>query len=137
MTEDVKAMVHGTSAVTAVVAAVLSPIPLVDELVLMPVYGAMATRIGRLHGLSPGAMPWRPIFSTTLNGLVARALANLTVSYIPGVAAAANAASAVLLTEFLGRYIDDVCADPAAARPVGVRTIVDRIRRRNGVPHAS
>ncbi len=137
MNDASKSTVHRTSAVSAVLAAVLSPIPLVDELLLLPIYGVMATRIGRANGLKIGAVPWRPIWSTTVNGLVARGLVNLTVAYIPGVAAAANAASAVVLTEFLGRYMDDACADPSSAKTMGVKTIVAKIRNKNanGVPH--
>jgi len=41
---------------------------------------------------------------------------NLTVAYIPGVAAVANAVSAVALTQFLGRYIDGACSEPASTR---------------------
>jgi uncharacterized protein (DUF697 family) len=134
MTPDVKAAIRRTSLASAVIGAVLSPIPLVDELVLMPVYLGMAARIAKLHDLTGRAVPWRPIAWTTVNGLLARAAANVAVSYIPGVAAVANAASAALLTGLLGDYIDEACDHPEQARPLGVKALVERIRSAVGAP---
>jgi uncharacterized protein (DUF697 family) len=139
MTPDVKAAIRRTSVASAVIGAVLSPIPLVDELVLMPVYLGMAARIAKLHDLrgKGRAVPWRPIAWTTVNGLLARAAANVAVSYIPGVAAVANAASAALLTGLLGDYVDEACADPENARPIGVKALVERLRGALGAATAS
>lgn len=127
---DVSTAIHRTSAVAAVLAAMLSPIPLADELVFLPMYGFLARRIGRVHGLGLGALPWKPIGVTAVSGLAARATVNLSVGFIPGVAAVANATSAVLLTEVLGRYIDAACADPGAARAYGVREFAELLRRK-------
>ncbi len=128
MTDAVKATIHRTSVASAVIGAVLSPLPLVDEIVLVPVYAVMASRIARHHALAAGALPWRAIARTAVNGLAARALANVAVSYIPGVAAVANAATAAILTEVVGSSIDEACADPEHARPVSVRALIDRLR---------
>jgi uncharacterized protein (DUF697 family) len=128
MTDAVRSTIHKTSAATAVIGAVLSPLPLVDELVLAPVLAVLAKRIAGHHGLAASAMPWRAIARTGVNGLVARAVANLAVSYIPGVAAVANAATAALLTELVGAYVDEACADPEKAQPLGVKAIVERLR---------
>jgi uncharacterized protein (DUF697 family) len=138
VTETVRKLVAKTSVVTGAIAVVLSPIPLADELVFLPVFGVMASRIGRAHGLGARDVPWGPIARTTVAALAARATLNLAVSYIPGVAAAANAVSAVATTQTLGRYIDDACADPASARPMGVRELAgalkDTIARRSPRP---
>jgi hypothetical protein len=101
---------------------------LVDELLLLPIYGALASRIGKDHDLTFGQMPWKPICATALAGLAARAAVNLTVSYVPGVAAAANAVSAIALTQFFGRYVDEACAHPTDARPLGMQDIINHIR---------
>ncbi len=106
--------VNTTRWLSAGLAAILSPIPLLDDLVLAPVYGAMAIRIGRTHHLSIGEMPWKQAGPMIVAGLVGRAAANLTVSYIPGVAAVANAMTAIILTDFLAPRINDACE--AAAR---------------------
>jgi hypothetical protein len=128
VTDAVKATIHRTSVASAVIGAILSPLPLVDELVLAPVIAVLARRIARHHELAASAVPWRAIARTGVNGLVARAVANLAVSYIPGVAAVANAATAALMTEVVGAYIDEACADPERARPLGVKALVERLR---------
>src|SRR4051794_13917804 len=92
---DVSRIINRTSLVTMALAALLSPIPLADELAFIPVYGVMASRIGKRHGLAARDVPWKPIVGTALAALGARAAINVTVSYIPGVAAIANAISAV------------------------------------------
>jgi uncharacterized protein (DUF697 family) len=130
MTQEVSSAIHKTSAVAAAVAAVLSPIPLADELVLFPMFGVLARRIARARGLTGTQIPWRPIGWTAFNGLAARAGLNLAVSFIPGVAAVANATSAVILTEFFGRYVDSVCDHPADAAPVSVASIVSMLKAR-------
>jgi hypothetical protein len=63
-------------------------------------------------------------------GLGARAVINLSVSFIPGVAAVANAASAALLTELVGAYVDSACDDPEAARALSTEQITTALRAR-------
>jgi uncharacterized protein (DUF697 family) len=129
--------VHGTSVFAGLLGAVLSPIPLADEIMLLPIYGALSLRIGWAHGLNPFRVPWRPIAVTAINGLAARAVINLAVALTPGVAAVANAASAFALTEWYGHYLDRTCADPQNAQAVTVAEITRRLRRKrsptNGV----
>jgi uncharacterized protein (DUF697 family) len=128
MTESIRKLVARTSVLTGALAVVLSPIPLADELAFLPVFGVMATRIGKHHGLALRDLPWRPIAATTLSALAARATVNVAVSYIPGVAAVANAVSAVTVTQLLGRYVDGACAEPGTARPLTVREIAEHLR---------
>jgi len=112
---------------------VLSPIPLADELVLVPIYGVLTARIARSRGITMSAVPWRPIALTAFAGLAARAAVNLTVSYIPGVAAVANAASAVALTRFFGRYVDEACetaSQGGETKPMGVKDFAEALRTR-------
>ena len=52
---------------------------------------------------------------TAVGGLLARATVNIGVSYVPFVAAAANAATAAALTGAFGAYADRACAHPAQA----------------------
>jgi uncharacterized protein (DUF697 family) len=127
---EIARIVNRTSIVTMAIAAVLSPVPLADELVFVPVFGFMAVRIGKRRNLAPRDMPWRPIAATMLAALGARAAVNVTVSYIPGVAAIANAVSAATVTQLLGRYVDGACADPAAAKPLTLKEIGDLIREK-------
>jgi uncharacterized protein (DUF697 family) len=124
--EQVKSVVFQTSVFSAALGAVLSPIPFADELVLVPVYGVMAARIGRARGMDLKGVPWKPIVTAITAGLAARAAFNVTVAFIPGVAAVSNAITAAVLTRALGKYADSVCRDgvavagpfePAAVQP--------------------
>ena len=134
MQEDVDRLIRRTSILTAALGVILSPIPLADELLLLPIYGVMTTRIGKVHGLAGRQIPWRPIAATAVAGLAARAAVNVTVSYIPGVAAAANAVSAVALTQYFGRYVDQACDHPEAARAISVQEILASIRPKKAEP---
>ncbi len=127
-TANIKSMIHRTSAWCAGVGVVLSPIPLLDELALFPIYNVLSFRIARRHKLKWKQIPWRPILNSTTAGLVARAGVNITVALVPGVSAVGSAATAAALTEILGHYIDDACADPAAAKTLTVRNVFDMLK---------
>lgn len=129
MKDEVRALVHRTSVVSAGLGVLLSPIPLLDELALFPVYGVLCTRIARWHSLRWGQVPWRPILKSTTVGLVARAAVNVVFVAVPGVAAVTSAASAAALTEILGEYIDGVCTDPATARTLTVREVIAMLKK--------
>jgi uncharacterized protein (DUF697 family) len=126
--ESVRKLVSKASYVSGAIAVVLSPIPLADEIALLPVFGVMAGRIGKLHGLKLRDVPWRPIAVTTAAALAARATLNLAVSFVPGVAAVANAVSAVTVTRMLGRYVDEACETPAAAHPLSMKDILGQMK---------
>ena len=128
LSPEVRRIVRQAGITSAVIGVILSPIPLADEIVLLPVYGLMSGRIGKHHGLARAEIPWRPILWTTCTGLAARAAINLTVSFIPGVAAVANAASAATLTQLLGRYVDAACKNPAGTRVLTMRDFADQFR---------
>lgn len=130
MDPRVARLVRNTGMVNAAIGAVLSPIPLADELVLFPIFGWMTKRIAQLHDLSDERIPWQPIRATRLAALVARAGLNVTVAYIPGVAAFANAVSAFAVTEIVGRYVDKLCTDPEAAKAMRVQEILDVLREK-------
>jgi uncharacterized protein (DUF697 family) len=106
---QVKSVVFQTSVASVALGVLLSPIPLADELLLGPIYGVMAARIGRVHGLGLTEVPWSPVGKAIAAGLVARAAANVAFAWIPGVAAVANAVSAAALTRMLGGYVDTAC----------------------------
>ncbi len=129
MKDDVRSLIHKTSAWCAGLGVALSPIPLVDEIALFPVYSVFSSRIGKRHGLAWGQLPWRPILKSTFAGLVARGAVNVTMAFIPGVSAVTSGATAAALTEILGEYYDGACADPSAARTLEVKEVVGMIKR--------
>jgi uncharacterized protein (DUF697 family) len=130
MNPDVSALIHRTSVVSASLGVLLSPIPFLDELALFPVYGVMSSRIARHHAIAFRAMPWSPILKSTAVGLVARAVVGLAFFYLPGVSAVGSAATAALLTEILGQYVDEVCARPEAAATLTVREVMSLLKQR-------
>lgn len=115
MKSAIQKSIDRSSAVAAGMGVLLSPIPLADEALLLPVLGALSVGIGRAHGLGWKQLPWKPLAKTAIEGLVARATLNLGFSYIPIVAAVANGASAAALACAFGAYADRACADPARA----------------------
>ncbi len=129
MDASVKKLVHRTSFVTAGVGVVLSPIPLLDELVLFPVYTVLSARIAKRHNLKWKQIPWRPIMRSTTAGLVARGLVNVTVALLPGVSAVGSAATAAALTEILGDYVDTACREPETAKTLAVKDVIDLLKR--------
>jgi uncharacterized protein (DUF697 family) len=136
-TKGVARAIRSASIAAAALGVVLSPIPLADELVLLPVYGMLTASIARSRGVGLHAVPWRPIALTALAGLGARAALNLTVSYIPFVAAAANAASGVALTRFLGHYVDAACETArkgGETAPLGLRDFAEALRPKSRAP---
>src|SRR5262249_42811427 len=106
---QVKRVILQTTVASAALGVVFSPLPLVDELLLVPIYGVMSARIGSARGVRLLKVPWRPIGTAIVAGLAARAAANVGFAFIPGVAAVANAVSAAALTGLLGTYIDGAC----------------------------
>jgi len=127
--------VRVTEVGAAVVAAALSPIPLADEVILLPTLVGLAALLGRERGLTMAALPWRAFGKVALAGLAARAALNLAVSYVPGVAAVANAASALALTRAYARWADAACSDPKHARPPTFHELIADLRR-NGTAAA-
>ncbi len=118
----VSRIVWQTSFLSAALGAVLSPIPFADEIVLVPVYGIMARRIGKAHGLGITEVPWRPIFGAITAGLATRAALSVVVAMIPGVAAVANAVSATVLTRQLGSYASKACRGGMSSPATGAAT---------------
>jgi uncharacterized protein (DUF697 family) len=116
-TRQVKSVILQTTVASAALGVILSPIPLADELLLVPIYGVMTARISRARGVGLTRVPWRPIGAAIVAGLAARAAANVGFAFIPGVAAVANALSAAALTKVLGEYADTACQKGAAPWP--------------------
>jgi uncharacterized protein (DUF697 family) len=130
MNADVKKTVRNTCVFSASVAVVLSPIPFADEIILLPTYGVLAARIAKHHDVSLRAIPWKDAMKTATAAIAARAAVNLSVAYIPGVAAVTNATSAVCVTTFLGKYMHAICTDPTAPRVYSVQAIAAHLKAR-------
>ncbi len=128
MSPDTRRLVHRTSVANAAVAVALSPLPMLDELVLMPVLGVLGLRIARRHGLARRDIPWRPMLRATAVGLAARFGLDVAVA-VPVASAALTATTAAALTELLGEYYDAACRDPGHVPALHLREIAGRLRQ--------
>jgi uncharacterized protein (DUF697 family) len=105
------------SAATAVVAFITQPVPALDELIVVPFHYVMASRLARLRRASILKLPWRSIQRIIWYGAGARLLANASVGLVPVVGAFANSVTAIALTEFLARWLDELFEHPDRPPP--------------------
>lgn len=126
---EVARAIRRASVAAATIAVVLSPIPFADELALLPVYGWLTVRVARACGVVPQAIPWAPLAQKALVGLGVRAAVNAPVAAVPGLAAAMNATTAVVLTRYYGARVR-CCA--SATAELGREPVEDRPERGEG-----
>jgi len=105
------------SATTAVVSFVTQPIPLLDELVVIPMHYLLCVRLASAHGVKRKDLPWKQIKKIIWYGAGARVLANVSLGLVPVVGMFSNAVTAIALTEYLGHYIAEVVAHPDRTAP--------------------
>jgi uncharacterized protein (DUF697 family) len=106
MTPRARTIVRAAEIGAAAVAALLSPVPLADELVMGPALLGIAAVIGHEHGLTLVDLPWGTLAVAAMAGLTARAGLNLATSALPGVAAVANAVTAFALMRVYAEWAD-------------------------------
>jgi uncharacterized protein (DUF697 family) len=128
MARDIDSVIRRTGIIAGAIAAAMPPIPLLDEVLLLPLYVIFTKRIGQEHGLRFRQIPWKPIAQTGVAGIVARNIINLGVTFVPGVAQVVKAATTFALTEVFGRYIDGACADPVSATPLKIKDFIHLLR---------
>jgi uncharacterized protein (DUF697 family) len=106
-----------TSGVTAVTAFITGPIPLLDEVVVIPMHYYFVLRMAKARGVSPLQLPWRNIQRVIWYGAGARFVGNVTLGLIPLTGSLVNSVTAIALTEYLGRYMDDILTRPMEPAP--------------------
>jgi uncharacterized protein (DUF697 family) len=105
------------SGLTAVTAFVTQPVPALDELVVVPLHYSLCLKLARARGVKAKALPWKQLRRIIWYGAGARLVANFSLGLVPVVGMFSNAITAVVLTEFLARYLDDVLANPGTPPP--------------------
>ena len=108
----------------------LSPVPLVDELVLGAMYTWVTVRIAHAHGRTAREVSWRPLAKTALVGLVVRGVMDAPAGPIPGLTTVVNATSAVALPRIYGACVEYACTRPSEATPFRLRDVLAAIRER-------
>lgn len=122
--------IHRAAVAAAGISVVLSPLPLADELALLPLYALLTVRVARTRGRAVRDVPWRPLAKIAFVGLAIRGAVDVTTSGIPGVAAVVNATTAVALTKVYGACVDRVCREPAEVTAVSMRDVLDAMGAR-------
>lgn len=129
--------IRGASKAAAGISVVLSPIPLADELALVPVYLWLTLRIARARGKSSREVPWGPLAKVAVVGLVVRGAVDATVATIPGIAAVINASTAIALTQIYGSCADHICRGPTTRDALGWRDVLEALRARSALRSGS
>jgi uncharacterized protein (DUF697 family) len=105
------------SGVAAVTAFVTQPVPLLDEFVVVPIHYALVTRLAIARGFPLLKLPWRSIQKIIWWGAGARLVANISLGLVPVAGAFANSVTAMALTEYLSRWLDEVISNPDKPPP--------------------
>jgi uncharacterized protein (DUF697 family) len=105
------------SGVSAVTAFITQPVPALDELIVIPIHYSLVVKIARARGVSILKLPWLPIKKIIWYGAAARLVGNFSLGLVPFVGMFSNAITAIALTEFLGRWLDEAIAHPEAPPP--------------------
>ncbi len=105
------------SGVSAVAAFVTQPIPMLDELIVVPIHYALCVKLARSRNFSILKLPWKPIKKIIWYGAAARLVGNFSLGLVPIVGMFSNAITAIALTEYLARYLDEAIANPDRPPP--------------------
>jgi uncharacterized protein (DUF697 family) len=105
------------SGVSAVAAFITQPVPALDELIVVPIHYVLCVRIARARGVRVLKLPWKPIKKIIWYGAAARLVANFSLGLVPVVGMFSNAITAIALTEYLARYLDEAIEHPDRPPP--------------------
>jgi uncharacterized protein (DUF697 family) len=105
------------SGVAAVLSFLTQPIPGADELLVVGIQYYLVVRLARSRGVSVVKLPWRSLQRIVWYGAGARLVANFSLGLVPIVGMFSNAITAVVLTEFLARWLDEYILHPEAPPP--------------------
>lgn len=105
------------SGIAAVVSFFTQPIPAADELLVVGMHYYLVVRLARSRGVPLLELPWGSLQRIVWYGAVGRLAANLSLGLVPVLGMFSNAITAVALTEFLARWLDEYIEHPEAPPP--------------------
>jgi hypothetical protein len=120
MEPQVRRLTNKYSMISAVVSFATQLVPGADELIVVPIHYRFSFRLTRMRDRSLLDVPWMQLHKIIWGGAFIRLFANFSLGIIPVVGAFSNAVTAVALTEFLARYLDESLTRPGAAEPVSM-----------------
>jgi uncharacterized protein (DUF697 family) len=97
--------------VTAIAAFVAQPIPVADEMVVLPLQYWFAGVFVRRRGNRLGQAPWWGVTAILGGGVGARIASRLMLGLLPPAGAIANAVASAATTVLVAMYVDDALAD--------------------------
>jgi uncharacterized protein (DUF697 family) len=126
------------SGVAAVVAFFTQPVPLLDEVIVVPIHYGLTVRLARSRGVSVFKLPWRSVQRIIWYGAGARLVTNMSLGLVPVVGAFANSITAIALTEFLARWLDEFLEHPDQPPPdvtmEGLKTLFANAVKKSEAP---
>jgi hypothetical protein len=106
MAPELQRLTAKYAVVTAIAAFVTQPIPVADEIVVLPLHYWFAGVFIRRRGGRLLHAPWLGVNAIVWGGVGARIASRLTLGLLPPAGAFANAVSSAAVTVLLARYLD-------------------------------
>jgi uncharacterized protein (DUF697 family) len=100
------------SGVAAVLSFLTQPIPGADELLVVGIHYYLVVRLARSRGAPVLDLPWRSLQRIVWYGAGARLVGNFSLGLVPVVGMFSNALTAIALTEYLARWLDEYLLHP-------------------------
>jgi uncharacterized protein (DUF697 family) len=136
MERKTRRITNAYSGVAAVAAFFTQPVPMLDEVIVVPIHYGLTVRLAQSRGVSIFKLPWRSVQRIIWYGAGARLVANMSLGLVPVVGAFANSITAVALTEFLARWLDEFLEHPDQPPPdvtmEGLKTLFANAVKKSG-----
>jgi hypothetical protein len=94
------------------VGLLFTPLPMLDEVVVVPLHYALCRKLAKERGVRPKDLPWKQLRRIIWWGAGARTALAASLSPIPIAGTVANVVTAYALTEFLSTYLDEALSHP-------------------------
>jgi uncharacterized protein (DUF697 family) len=105
------------SGVAAVLSFLTQPIPGADELLVVGIHYYLVVRLARARGAPVLDLPWRSLQRIVWYGAGARLVGNFSLGLVPVLGMFSNAVTAIALTEYLARWLDEYLQHPDQPPP--------------------
>jgi uncharacterized protein (DUF697 family) len=107
-----RSITNRASGVAAVLSFLTQPVPGADELLVVGIHYYLVVRLARSRGASVMDLPWRSLQRIVWYGAGARLVGNFSLGLVPFLGMFSNAVTAVALTEYLARWLDEYLEHP-------------------------
>jgi uncharacterized protein (DUF697 family) len=107
-----RSITNRASGVAAVLSFLTQPVPGADELLVVGIHYYLVVRLARSRGASVMDLPWRSLQRIVWYGAGARLVGNFSLGLVPFLGMFSNAATAIALTEYLARWLDEYLEHP-------------------------